>query len=651
MDGFSKFNLDEKQEKTVANPQLTMTARRKMFRLPRLNSRASMIIAGVVVVVLLFGIFGVYLPAVRVYSQAKKTYAVAKTALTGLKQQNITAASDGLNATLPELLQTQKDLQSMGYLAFIPVANWYYNDASHLLQAGVYGLNAGQILVDAIKPYADVLGLKGQGSFVGGSAQERIQTAVTTMSKVTPKIDEIGTQLALMQKEVDSVDPNHYPALLGGKKVNDQLKALKLGVDEAATFVTQAKPLIKVLPSLLGEPTEQKYLVLFQNDKELRPTGGFMTQYAIFSVAHGVIRVDNSSDIYNLDNTIASHPVAPRPILEYLPKVNTLNLRDTNLSPDFVVSMQDFNKLYKQAGGYVPVSGIIAVDTHALVAAMDVLGDITVDGTTFSTQIQPQCKCPQVIYALEQQVDTPVNYVKTNRKAVVTDLMYAIMQKAFASSPKLYWGPLFQTMINEVSQKHVLFNIYDTDAQAGLEALDAGGRIKSVDGDYLHVNDSNMGGAKSNLFITESVDQNYQIQSDGSIIKTVTIHYKNPFPPSDCNLERGGLCLNAVQRDWLRVYVPQGSKLVSSSGSQVKVSTYSELGKTVFEGFLTVNPLGSATYTLTYQLPFKLDGSVLPVMIQKQPGTDGQEYTMKVNNNAVDDFVLQTDTTKNLKLR
>lgn len=650
MDGFSKFNLDEKAPQTPSNP-VSMAAKKPILRLPHLNSRTSIILAGVLVVVVLFGIFGVYLPATRVYSQAKKTYTAAKMALTALKQQNISAASDGLDATRPELLQTQKDLQSMGYLALIPVANWYYNDASHLLQAGVYGLNAGQILVDSIKPYADVLGLKGQGSFVGGSAQERIQTAVTTMSKVTPKIDEIGVQLALMQKEVDEVDPNHYPALLGGKKVNDQLKALKLGVDEAATFVTQAKPLIKVLPSLLGEPTEQKYLVIFQNDKELRPTGGFMTQYAIFSVAHGLIRVDNSSDIYNLDNTIATHPVAPRPILEYLPKVNTLNLRDTNLSPDFVVSMQDFNKLYKQAGGYVPVSGIIAVDTHALVAAMNVLGDITVDGTTFSTQIQPQCKCPQVIYALEQQVDTPVNYVKTNRKAVVTDLMYAIMQKAFASSPKLYWGPLFQTMINEVSQKHVLFNIYNADAQAGLEALDAGGRIKSVDGDYLHVNDSNMGGAKSNLFIAENVEQNYQIQSDGSIVKTVTIHYKNPFPPSDCNLERGGLCLNAVQRDWLRVYVPQGSKLVSSSGSQVKVSTYNELGKTVFEGFLTVNPLGAATYSLTYQLPFKIDGSVLPVVIQKQPGTDGQEYTIKVNNNTIDDFVLQTDTTKNLKLR
>jgi hypothetical protein len=244
--------------------------------------------------------------------------------------------------------------------------------------------------------------------------------------------------------------------------------------------------------------------------------------------------------------------------------------------------MKDFMTLYKQSGGDQQINGVIAVDTYALVGAMDVLGDITVDGTTFSTKEDPRCKCPQVIYALEQQVDTPVNYVKTDRKAVVTDLMYAILQKAFSSSPKKYWGPLFQTMIAEVSQKHILFDIFNTDAQSGLEALNAAGRIVSFEGDYLHVNDTNFGGAKSNLFLKEAVTQSYDIKSDGALTKTVTITYKNPFPPSDCNLERGGLCLNAVQRDWLRVYVPKGSKLLSSQGSEVKVTTSEDLGKAVF---------------------------------------------------------------------
>ena len=650
MDGFDKISLDatpQKAEERAASQSSIPMKPRKHVRF----GRKTAIGLGIALLLIVFILFGIVVPGIAAVNQAKKTYGIAKLAIAAVKQENIADASTQLALLRPELLQTQKDVQHMGYLAFVPVLNFYYDDAMHLVNAGVYGLNAGQILVDSIKPYADVLGLKGAHSFVGGSAQERIQTAVMTMSKVTPKIDDIGQQLALMQKEVDQVNPAHYPAILGGGRIQNLLQNLKTGVDDAATFTNQAKPLIKVLPSLLGEPNEKKYLVIFQNDGELRPTGGFITFYAIFRIDHGVIHIDSSNDIYSLDATIPNKPAAPRIIATYLPQVPQWNLRDSNLSPDFAVSMDEFNKLYKTAGGYVPVNGIIAIDTHVLVAAMNILGDITVGGETFTTKINPVCNCAQVVYSLEQQADTPVDYIKANRKGIVGELLYAIMQKAFASSPKLYWGKLFQMMITEVNQKHILFNLANADAQAGLESLNAAGQIVPFTGDYLHVNDSNWGGAKSNLFIKESVDIAYTVKSDGTIDKTVTITYKNPFPPSDCNLARGGLCLNAVNRDVVRLYVPQGSTLTGSTGSQVKVISYNELGKTVFEGFVTVNPLGASTYSVSYQLPFKVSSATLPFMIQKQPGTDGEQYTISVNGRQVDSFTLTTDKTLTVQVR
>lgn len=230
--------------------------------------------------------------------------------------------------------------------------------------------------------------------------------------------------------------------------------------------------------------------------------------------------------------------------------------------------------------------------------------------------------------------------------------MYAIMNKAFSSSPKLYWGPLFQTMLTETSQKHILFYSFNNNAEAGLEALNASGRILPFNGDYLHINEANFGGAKSNLFVTEAVNQNYTIGSDGTITKTVTINYKNPYPPSDCSLASGGLCLNAVLRDWFRIYVPAGSQMVSSQGSEVKMSTYNDLGKTVFEGFLTVRPQGTTTFTITYKLPFKLaSNSTLPLLIQKQPGTNANDYTIQLNGKQIDEFPLLTDKTLKLNLR
>ena len=226
---------------------------------------------------------------------------------------------------------------------------------------------------------------------------------------------------------------------------------------------------------------------------------------------------------------------------------------------------------------------------------------------------------------------------------------FAIMDKALKSTPKLYWGALFQDMLTQVQQKHVLFDIYNTDAQTGIEALNAAGRIRPFDGDYLHINEANFGGAKSNLFVTEAVTQNYQVAGDKTITKNITINYKNPHPPSDCNLERGNLCINAILRDWIRIYVPLGSKLVDSKGSEVKMTSYDELGKTVFEGFLTVRPLGAATFTISYTLPFKVNGA-LPLLIQKQPGTNGNDYTLQVNGNKVDEFPLLTDKETTLNL-
>jgi len=120
-------------------------------------------------------------------------------------------------------------------------------------------------------------------------------------------------------------------------------------------------------------------------------------------------------------------------------------------------------------------------------------------------------------------------------------------------------------MLSEMNQKHVLFYMNDVNAQAGFDGLNAAGRVMPFAGDYFNINEANFGGAKSNMFVSEAVTQDYNLQSDGSIVKTVTVDYKNPYPPSDCNLERGNLCLNAVLRDWVRIYVPQGSQLISNT--------------------------------------------------------------------------------------
>lgn len=651
MDGFQKLHLGntppEKNVHSGATHAGSSHRKNGKFRFPRWLS----ITLIVVLVIGVLSVFGIVLPAKNVYDSAKQTYAQVQALSGALKSQNIELAQTELKKTQESLDQTQKDLHAMSYLRFIPIANFYYNDADHLTNAGQYGLETGQILLDSVAPYADVLGLKGDGTFVGGSAEDRIKTAVLTMGKITPNIDKIDESLQKVQGEIDKVDPNHYPEIIFGPKIKEQLTEVRTLTEQASSFVKEAKPLVKVLPSLLGEDEQKKYLVLFQNDKELRATGGFITAYAILTIDKGVIKVERSEDIYELDNTISGKPKAPEPILKYLPGVSVWNLRDTNLSPDFITSMDDFQTLYDKATRGVDVDGIIAIDTNVLVSTIKILDDsVTAGGITFTTQNDPRCDCPQVIYELEDNISRPVNFIREDRKGLLGDLMFAIMDKALKSSPGQYWGPLFQTFIKEVQEKHVLFDLFDKDAQGSIEALNAAGQIRPFDGDYLHINDVNFSGAKSNLFTTQNVTMEYEVANDGTITKTLTINYANTHEPSDCNLERGALCLNAEHRDFVRVYVPKGSTLIESKGSEVKVETKEDLDKTVFEGFLTVRPLGKAVYTLKYKLPFKVDGDILPVLIQKQPGTFDNEYTIKVNGKTRDKFPLLTDQEFDLKI-
>lgn len=641
--GFQKIDLTKKQDTVEPAPMEDRSMGRKRRLKFRIKNRKLLTwLFGAAAVILILGIFS-GIKAFGVYKQATKVKAQASVAFAKLKEQDIESARKELALTQTEVEGLKKELNGVSFLKFIPLVSWYYNDVSHAVEASSHGINAGIIGADALIPYVDVLGLKGQGTFTGGTAQDRIRTAVQTMGKVVPKIDEIEKELVAAQKEIDQIDPGHYPPIGKIKSVKEGLQQLKDVADGAVVAVGQGKPLIKALPTLLGEKEGKKYLLLFQNDAELRPTGGFLTYYAIFRVEEGDIKVDSSNDIYSLDNSISSHPAAPSIIKKYFPSVKSAFIRDSNLSPDFVKSMEDFNELYEKSSLKNEVDGIIAIDTHFFVNLIRILGEVEASGLKFTADNEPKCDCPQVVYLLENEISRPVNYVKTDRKGLLGDLMFATLDKALKSSPKLYWGRLFQQFIVDANEKNIMFYLYDKEAQKGIEALNWAGRVQSFEGDYLYVNDANFGGQKSNLFVDKTMTVDYNT-NNGEIKKKVTIEYKNPEPHSDCNLERGGLCLNATLRNYQRLLVPKGSVLEKSKGSQVKVGTTEDLGKTVFDSFFTVNPQGKASIEYEYTLPFKVEDGTLPVLIQKQPGVEVMPTTINVNGKKVQEFDLRSDT-------
>jgi len=322
-------------------------------------------------------------------------------------------------------------------------------------------------------------------------------------------------------------------------------------------------------------------------------------------------------------------------------------LRDMNLSPDFKVSMDTFLANYEKVEGTKNFDGVIAVDTKVLVDILKVLGPIGVSGFgNFSAETDKRCDCPQVFYELERYADKPVTGLKEERKGIIGPLMHSILLNAMGA-PRKQWPLFLNVIFKNIAEKHLLLYFFDENIQKTMEVLNASDRIKDYEGDYLHVNDCNFAGAKSNMFIKEFFDQKIEIADDGTITKTLTIDYKNPAPPSNCNLEAGELCLNGLYRDWVRVYVPKGSELIEVKGSEIQPKTYEDLGKTVFEAFYgdksPLRPEGKAQLIFKYRLPFKYEkNQPYKILIQKQPGTYGYENTISFKGK-VQTFELKTD--------
>ncbi len=601
--------------------------------------------------VLIFSL-AVFIPGKSLLSSAQKTTVLAKETYTLLKNQDIETAKIKLKELEENLLETQKQSARLSWLKLFPFIGNYQKDTEHMLKAGIAGVQAVEIAVDTLNPYADLLGLKGKSTFVAGSADERIKMAVETLDKIVPNIDKIADKIALCGNELNQIDPDRYPEKIGSLTIRSRLKSVKQLFSQTAELFVEAQPFLKKVPTLLGVREPKRYLVLFQNDAELRATGGFITAYAVFKIDKGKMQVEKSDDIYKLDDAKKKKYPAPSAILKYHKDVNNLNLRDNNLSPDFYISMTDFEKmLVESVPGFPAFDGIVAVDTHVLVSAIKILGAFNVYGRTFSADNDKRCDCPKAIYELEDYSTRPVAYVREDRKDIIGVLLYQIMQRALGVSPSQYWGKLFQMFLEEAQQKHVLLYFHDQDAQKGIEALNFGGRILPFEGDYLHINDVNFAGAKSNLFVKHTVKQNIEVGDDGFITKTLILNYKNPAPFSNCNLEAGQLCLNGILRNWLRIYVPQGSQLIEFTGSEKETATYEELGKTVFEGFITVKPQGATEVRVKYKLPNKVNkGSLYKLLIQKQPGTDGYEYIVSYKNREIEKFLLQTDKEISFKL-
>jgi hypothetical protein len=621
--------VERTQMKNVSSPAKSGKKKRELS----LKQKRVIGYALITLSILLFiSYFLIYVPVVRSYQQAQVVADNFKVLAAYGKDQNIIGIQGQIKPTQESMDKLRKEAKGVAWTKFVPVLGAYYGDFEHGMNAGDAGLKAASKMITVVSPYADLLGLRGKGTF-SGSTQDRIAQLVVTMDKIIPELDAIKPELTIVKDEMNKISPNRYAF---SPRVQTGLTSAIETANGVEKLLNDAKPFLSQLPNFLGRDKPTKYLIIFQNDKELRATGGFITAFARLTVDKGRVINSDSSDIYKIDEKLPIKVTPPEPILKYLPEPNGKTkthwqTRDSNFFPDYKESAEKFEEFYKHVKP-VDWDGVIAVDTYVVQGILQVLGAVEVDGVKFTSDIDKRCNCPQVVYELESFAEKSASG-NAERKALIGDLMQEILLQSFKQEDKI--PGLANEAIKLMTQKHVLVYMHDTAMQKTVEDMDWAGRIASSDNptrfgysesdwDYWHWNESNFAGAKANLYIQQTSEHSYDVAGDGTIIKTVNVTISNP--------QKNDYWLNGRYRAYFRAYVPKGSELIDSKGSRDQVNVFTQYGKTVFDGFYELTPKQDPPIKimLKYRLPFKKKkGDTYTALFQKQPGTTQFQYILK----------------------
>ncbi len=412
------------------------------------------------------------------------------------------------------------------------------------------------------------------------------------------------------------------------------------------------------LHEILGGNGMRRYLVIFQNNTEMRATGGFMGSFAEMTVRDGKIvdmRIPGGGT-YDLRGSLREYIAAPDPLRLLSAR---WEFQDANWFPDFPTSARSILSFYQKAGEPT-VDGIVSVNASYVADLLSLLGDIAMPayGRTMNKE--------NFIPSIQKIVELEYDKTKNRPKAFIGDLAPKLLDRATAMSGSDFLGLLEQ--INQgLARKDIQLYFTDNALEKTMVDLGWSGGVKWTDGDYFMLVDTNLGGGKTDQVIKENIDMLSNIASDGSVTNTVTLTRMHTGNADDLFTGKNNV-------DYVRVYVPKGSQLLRASGfmppapdlfelpeegwkiddetlyadqtrskdAESGTDIYEESGKTVFGNWLQTKPGSRSSITFTYRLPFKIlppsSGSLaqLAKKISGMPATAHETLTVQKQSGILD---------------
>lgn len=520
------------------------------------------------------------------------------------------------------------------HLGWVPKVGGDLQAAPALLDVAQSVTGAGRVAFDGLEPLVALT----EGDRV---ADRPLAQVLETLSDARPDLEAAQARLAVALERRLDVNDSALSARTASlvEKLDRYLPLMQTAFDGG-----------RVLPDLLGASGQRSYLILVQNNDEVRATGGFISAAGLLLLDGGDIVEISFEDSYAVDDFTRPYPDSPPPVLRYM-GIDQWVFRDANWSPDFPTSAQKALELYRGQHD-LQVDGVLAVDQHALQEVVAALAPLEVPGWPEPLNGENVIALIRAAWSPAESEDGAGFDIEwwRQRKNFIGDLVGAMRAKVETSPGDVNWVALARAVLQILDERHLQVWLADAANPAADLLAERGwdGAVRQTSSDYLLVVDTNMGFNKANASVRPSLDYRVLISADGTAQATLTARHVNPEggevlcdpQPHYVNVVYEDL-IERCYWDYVRVYAPAGSQLFATTAHPVSANTMvthrkhsgageilpEEHGKAIFGSFFVL-PRGEETETrFVYQLPpatleRREEGYYYRLLVQKQAGTD-----------------------------
>lgn len=446
-------------------------------------------------------------------------------------------------------------------------------------------------------------------------------------------INQAYQEISLAESEKQSVDLNWNSKVF---KINipEKYNLLHNNLNNWRQKINYCRDGLAIFKDLISMNEKSKYLILFQDNTEMRPTGGFIKSVGILSLEKGKVLNLEIKDVYSLDSQLKGRIEPPQILSQYLNEKNWY-LRDSNWDPSFPYAASQAQWFIARELG-IETNATIAINLSFIKQLLEKFGPIQLADYN---EIVSAADFYEKLIAFSE-----INFDQNNEDKDFLNQILDLLFKRIKNLKQEEMLKLMALIYEGFEEKKLLADFQKSSLNNFFVEKNWNGAIRNQQAttskiltDYLFLVEANLGINKVNYYLTRSLHHEVFLFDDGRSLETMNIFYENNslnsgWPGGD-------------YKSYLRVYLPLSSRIISiKQGTNEddlieinndKIKIASEHGKKIV-GFLVEIPVKEKKYfKIIYENSQQLQSSDQGITYvfywQKQPGFVNDNLILTLN--------------------